>query len=55
MKMIAVNRCTMNLKNHTIFFGGYTKAEVKRESQHVNGESLRKVNIVLKKSTNGDV
>ena len=32
-------------KSH-IFFWGYTKAEVKRESQHVNGESLRKVNIV---------
>ena len=45
MKMIAVNKCTMNLKNPTIFFG-YTKAEVKRESQHVNGESLRKLNIL---------
>ena len=49
------NECTMNLKKSHNFFWGYTKAEVKRESQHVNGESLRKVNIVLKKSTNGDV
>ena len=32
-------------KSHN-FVGGYTKAEVKRESQHVNGESLRKLNIL---------
>ena len=32
-------------KSHNFFFG-YTKAEVKRESQHVNGESLRKLNIL---------